>query len=108
MSFASQTLPDDPAQLKQLLIKERVVSEKLKQQIHTLLEALRLEKHRLYGKSSEKSPDQVELFDEADSMGDETGIADDEPAAVTPGKKTKARYASPCPLNYLVYAASLN
>ncbi len=74
MSLAPQTLPDDPAQLKKLLIKERTASEKrednLKQQIHSLLEALRLEKHRLYGNSSEKSPDQTELFDEVDALVD--------------------------------------
>ena len=77
MSLALQSLPDDPVKLKDLLIKERFASEKLKQQIHTLLEALRLEKHRLYGKSSEKSPDQIPLFDEADSVIDSTELADD-------------------------------
>ncbi len=63
MSLAVKPLPDDPAKLKALLIKERSASEKredkLKQQIHSLLEALRLEKHRLYGKSSEKAPRSV-------------------------------------------------
>lgn len=86
MSLAAKQLPDDPAKLKALLIKERSASEKregkLKQQIHSLLEALRLEKHRLYGKSSEKAPDQSEFFDEADTCIDETDIVDDEASTV--------------------------
>ena len=83
MSLAVKHLPDDPIKLKALLIKERSASEQredeLKQQIHSLLEALRLEKHRLYGKSSEKAPDQSELFDEADACID---VVDDEEPVV--------------------------
>ena len=37
---------------------------RLQDQLHSLLEALRLEKHRLYGARSEKAPGQAELFDE--------------------------------------------
>jgi len=98
MSLAVKSLPDDTAQLKALLIKERSSSEKrednLKQQIHALLEVLRLEKHRLYGKSSEKSPDQAELFDEADS------VVDDEQASVvpvTPARKSQRPVRKPLP-----------
>ena len=97
MSLAPQALPDDPAQLKTLLIKERSVSEKLKQQIHVLLEALRLEKHRLYGKSSEKSPDQAELFDEADSLVDELDIINDEQAPVALVSKRQRPVRKPLP-----------
>ena len=111
MPLALKSLPDDPAQLKQLLIKERSASEQrliasekredqLKQQIHALLEALRLEKHRLYGKSSEKSPDQAELFDEADSLIDELDIVDDEQAPavpVTPTSKGQRPVRKPLP-----------
>ena len=102
MSLAVKALPDDTAQLKALLIKERSASEKLKQQIHTLLEALRLEKHRLYGKSSEKSPDQAELFDEADSCIDESDVVDDEEeqgsaVAITPASKSQRPVRKPLP-----------
>ncbi|MBL4873742.1 MAG: IS66 family transposase [Rhodobacteraceae bacterium] len=97
MSLASNILPDDPVQLKTLLIKERSVSEKLKQQIHVLLEALRLEKHRLYGKSSEKSPDQAELFDEADSLVDELDIINDEQAPVALVSKSQRPVRKPLP-----------
>jgi len=67
-------LPDDIDALKALLIQERRAAQslqdannQLKQQVHSLLEALRLEKHRTFGSSSEKGPDQTELFDEADT-----------------------------------------
>lgn len=101
MSLAVKRLPDDPDKLKALLIKERSASaqreDNLKQQIHSLLEALRLEKHRLYGKSSEKSPDQSELFDEAEAsdevVADEPGVA----VAAPPGKKSKRPARKPLP-----------
>jgi len=64
-------LPDDIAQLKSLLLREQQNTAQLKQQVHSLLEALRLEKHRLYGASSEKSASQAELFDEADTTAAE-------------------------------------
>jgi transposase len=103
MSLAAKQLPDDPAKLKALLIKERSASEKLedklKQQIHSLLEALRLEKHRLYGRSSEKAPDQSELFDEADTCIDEVDNVDDEASTVEakPTQKNKRPTRKPLP-----------
>jgi len=83
MSFVANTtsLPDDPAELKALLLRERIALKQERQAhaktkadhnktLHALLEAMRIEKHRLYGTSSEKSPDQSELFDEADTPAD--------------------------------------
>lgn len=71
---STAALPEDLVELKALLIQERQIAhalqeanEQLKQQVHSLLEALRLEKHRTYGASSEKSPDQGALFDEAET-----------------------------------------
>jgi transposase len=73
MKIAPKELPTDIAELQEMLLAERVAHQKseqreakLLQQIHTLLEALRLEKHRSFGSSSEKAPGQSELFDEAD------------------------------------------
>ena len=67
-------LPDNVEELKSLLLqerdllsRERGITERLKSQVHSLLEPLRLEKHRLYGTRSETSPDQARLFDEADT-----------------------------------------
>lgn len=87
MPIAVETLPDDPVLLKKLLVEHQ-------QQIHQLLEALRLEKHRLYAAKSEKSADQAELFDEADCDVvelDETDVKNTTesaaPAQKKPGRK---------------------
>ncbi len=105
MSLAAKQLPDDPVKLKALLLKERAASvqreDKLKQKIHTLLEALRLEKHRLYGTRSEKSVDQSELFfDEAETFVDgEDVVADEQNAtdSITPSKKSQPPVRKPLP-----------
>ena len=96
MLLAEKQLPDDPVILKTLLQNSMQREDELKQQIHSLLEALRLEKHRLYGASSEKSPDQSELFDEADTFVDELDVAD-ESVSATPGKKKKPPTRKPLP-----------
>ncbi len=77
MNLAVNHLPDDPLKLKALLQNSLQREVELKQQIHSLPEVLRLEKHRLYGASSEKSPDQSELFDKADVCVDEIKAADE-------------------------------
>ena len=96
MLLAEKQLPDDPVILKTLLQNSMQREDELKQQIHSLLEALRLEKHRLYGASSEKSLDQSELFDEADTFVDELDVAD-ESVSATPGKKKKPPTRKPLP-----------
>ena len=98
MSLVAKHLPDDPAKLKALLLKERSANENLKQQIHSLLEALRLEKHRLYGKSSEKAPNQSELFDEADTCLDEIDLVNDDAPAVEPKPTPKNKRPTRKPL----------
>ena len=106
MSLAAKQLPDASVKLKALLLKERAASaqreDKLKQKIHTLLEALRLEKHRLYGTRSEKSVDQSDLFfDEADTFadGEDVVVADGQEIAVpvTLAKKNKPSVRKPLP-----------
>ena len=109
MFLATEQLPDDPNVLKALLLSERATLSKklsegearednLKQQIHSLLEALRLEKHRLYGASSEKSPDQSELFDEADVCVDEIKAADEAGADALTTSSTKKKQPTRKPL----------
>jgi transposase len=100
MNLAVNHLPDDPVKLKALLQNSLQREDELKQQIHSLLEALRLEKHRLYGTSSEKSPDQSELFDEADTSVDAIGLGADEqePAVLAaPSKDQKRSTRKPLP-----------
>ncbi|MFT5013728.1 MAG: transposase [Dinoroseobacter sp.] len=68
MTLAPGQLPNDPAKLKVLLLKQQASAEKrevsLMLRINSLLETLRLKKHRRFGASSEKAPGQAELFDE--------------------------------------------
>lgn len=59
--------------------KSHVISE-LKKRIALLEEYLRLEKCRHYGSSSEKNPNQGELFNEAELLVDEAEQADEKPA----------------------------
>lgn len=66
-------LPDDIDQLKQLVLstrealnlKDKTISED-RSEILRLNEIIKLFQGRVFGKSSEKSPDQAELFDEAE------------------------------------------
>jgi len=72
MPVAVDTLPDDPAALKALILKER---EHFERKISTLIEALQLERHRRFGTRSEKAPGQGELFDEAEQDSDVEELA---------------------------------
>lgn len=75
MPASVESLPDDPVALKALLQKQQGEIDRLQSQLHSLLEALRLEKHRLYGARSEKAPGQAELFDEPEATADESTVA---------------------------------
>jgi len=87
MKIVPDTLPDDADTLKQMVLefarhqhileiekeklnteKEKLDAEKktLKQRIHTLEEYIRLAKQQRFGASSEQSPDQIALFNEAE------------------------------------------
>lgn len=90
-------LPDDPVALKALLLREQQTTAALKQQVHSLLEALRLEKHRQFGTSSEKGPDQTELFDEADAQSDLADTTTAEPTKTVTGEPRKAGARKPLP-----------
>ena len=73
----TQSLPDDIDALKALLLKKE-------QRIDLLEEQIRLLKQKRFGASSEKSDQQVELFDEAELGDAEVQLApqEDEPVAV--------------------------
>jgi transposase len=96
MSSAT-ALPDDPAELKALLLQEQQTTAALKQQVHSLLEALRLEKHRQFGTSSEKGPDQTELFDEADAQSEQIDTIPEAPKTATSGERRKSGVRKPLP-----------
>ena len=59
MSAATNTLPDEPERLKQIIAQQA-------KRIALLEEVVRLQQHKRFGASSEKSPDQQEMFNEAE------------------------------------------
>ncbi len=83
MITASQQLPDDPQELKNLLLLERELSaqkdvriDHLSQQYQQILEQFRLAQQRQFGKSSEVSLNQLGLFNETEQT-----IEEDDPEA---------------------------
>ena len=90
MQTASKSLPDNPLQLKEMLLSERIISAqrgaeivRLKQQYQHMLEQFRASQQRQFGQSSESSPNQAELFDEAEQTLDE--LADNSPEKAVAG-----------------------
>ena len=87
MKTTAYTLPNDAVLLKKIVLEQQdqLVNQQdqlasQQQTISTLMDALRLEKVRRFGASSEKCPGQNELFDEAEAhcndASDETGTSE--------------------------------
>ena len=83
MKTASKQLPDDPQELKNLLLLERELSaqkdaqiDHLSQQYQQILEQFRLAQQRQFGQSSEVNLDQLGLFNEAEQT-----VEEDDPEA---------------------------
>ena len=78
MKTASKQLPDDPRELKNLLLLERELSaqkdaqiDHLSQQYQHILEQFRLAQQRQFGQSSEVNLDQLGLFNETEQTIEE-------------------------------------
>nr|WP_287413353.1 IS66 family transposase [Pseudodesulfovibrio sp.] len=100
MNTTIESLPDDPRQLKALLLKECHSSAKKDSEIQTLreknqylLEQFRLAQQKQFGKSSEAHPGQGELFNEAEQLLDQEVEA--ETKAVSTTKRQPKRQALP-------------
>jgi len=104
MKIALHQLPDDPDALKSLLAeqllrneqlqtKQQVIvhkNKRLSAQVISLQEQLNLALARRYAASSEKiSPDQIRLFDEAESEADESIPLEDETVTVPEHQRKK-------------------
>jgi transposase len=76
MSLATKSLPDHVEQLQNLVTDLRTELAKKDQHIHYLIEQFRLAQQRRFGKSSEASPDQLELFNEAEQIMEEAEKAE--------------------------------
>lgn len=78
-------LPDDPELLKQLILTQNEQLKMKQSRINLLEEQIKLFKFKHFGKSSEKSADQAELFDEA-----ETEVLSDAPESAEVLEPSKA------------------
>jgi transposase len=107
-----EKLPDDTDSLKEIIIdlheRQRNIEEELnkKNQANLILEEqIKLLKHKLYGKSSEKSgsadKDQLGLFNEAETIADESGDdkITEEQITYVKGHKRKKRGRVSLPAN---------
>jgi transposase len=102
MQTASKSLPDNPLQLKEMLLSERIISAqrgaeivRLKQQYQHMLEQFRASQQRQFGQSSESSPNQAELFDEVEQTLDE--LADNSPEKAVAGHIRQSPKRQPLP-----------
>ena len=92
MNIDANSLPDDPEQLKKMLIElQQALAEKDKELakqheiIHGLLERYEIARRKQFGKSSEQNPGGGETFNEAEETLDE---ADKTLLAEVSSKKT--------------------
>lgn len=107
MNIGLKALCDDPLKLKEIIGKRDETIHQQQRRINQLEELVRLQKHRQFGASSEKSSDQGELFDEAEELLDteendaETELnsnTDIETSAATPQAKKSGRKPLPAEL----------
>jgi len=83
MNIAAKPLPARIEQLQNLVTDLRAELAKKDQRIDYLIEQFRLAQQRQFGKSSEASPDQLELFNEAEQILEEAEKADSEQQTIT-------------------------
>ncbi|TPE43442.1 IS66 family transposase [Maribrevibacterium harenarium] len=91
-------LPDDIELLKKMLLEQSQLLARKEQEVaqwqsryHHILDQWRLAQHRQFGKSSEVSPGQGELFDEAQSIELETEESVDATTSSAPRKQPKRK-----------------
>jgi transposase len=71
MNTGPKTLSDDPLKLKEIIAERDQTIHDKQHRIDQLEAFISLQKHRQFGASSEKSPDQGELFDEVETLIDD-------------------------------------
>ena len=71
MKIDAHSLPDDPEQLKRMVLELQHVVAKKEAQIHELLQAYNAKLAKEYAKKSEKMPGAGERFNEAEDILDE-------------------------------------
>ena len=110
MTDEKNTLPDDPAALKQMLLAlQKELAEKdteLAQQRSKyayLLEQFRLAQHQRFGKSSEAAPGQGELFNEAEVELDTSGDEEKQEVSYTRNKPKRQKLPGDLPREVVVH-----
>jgi len=99
MAMALDQLPDDVEALKLLVVDQAARNEQLESKVTHLQEQLNLALARRYAASSERiSPDQIRLFDEAETDSEPVAPLEEETIAV-PAHTRKKRGRKPLPAN---------
>ncbi len=111
MPVATDNLPDDIAELKAMILAQHIesveqakkfesiekVNQSLRVKLNTAIEALSIERQRLYGAKSEKNPGQGELFDEVEVDVASEGETANHPQTSTPTKPRSKPARRPLP-----------
>lgn len=84
MAMTVDTLPDDPAKLKKIILEQY-------KKIEFLMEQFNIARHKQFAASSESSPDQINLFNEAEDVLDAPEAVEEESVSAhirkKPGRK---------------------
>jgi hypothetical protein len=99
MNVASDTLPDDPVLLKNIILQQQQLLSQKQQQIEQLLEQFRLQRHRQFGASSEQAPGQGHLFNEVEILASEAldDTAEETPVCTDETKRPARGHRRPLP-----------
>jgi transposase len=98
MTTERHDLPTDIAALQSLVLDQQVKLASQAERITTLEEALRLARHRYFGRRSERTPaDQLGLFNEAEQLADAPVDEDTEPSIEIPGHTRRRGKRRPLP-----------
>jgi hypothetical protein len=73
MKSLPEPLPNDTVALHKMVQDYQLTVEQLQEKLNWYEEQFRLFQHRRFGASSEKHPEQMELFNEAESILDVLG-----------------------------------
>lgn len=82
----TESLPDDPELLKKIIAEQDQTIAKKEQRIALLEETVRLQQQKRFGSSSEKSPDQQEMFNEAELMEAAEQVLSEQASESTPAE----------------------
>jgi len=79
MNLRPKTLPNETDALQKMVLDYQLTVDELQEKIQWYEALVRLLKHQRFGASSEKCPDQMELFNEAETLVDALNPEDEPP-----------------------------